>query len=91
MINWSHFLLNDVLEDAVQAQEESKTKFHYSWLLILISFVVWLDPSDYQPLDVPVFCHDVKYQNLWEDKEDKIQQKDNNIEFFLHTEALRVV
>ena len=69
-------------------QEESKDKFHYSWLLILISFIIWSNPPDYQVLDVRVIFHGVKYQNLWEDKEDKIQQKDNNIELFLHAKAL---
>ena len=90
-LNWSQYLLNEMLEDGEKAQEESKTKFHYSWLLILISFVVWSDPFDFQLLDVPVFFHVTKYQNLWKDKEDKIRQKDNNIEFFLHAEALQEV
>ena len=73
LINWSQFLLNELLEDATQAQEESKTKFHYSWLLILIYFIVWFDPSEYQPLDVPVLYQGMKYQNLWFDKEDRIR------------------
>ena len=55
-------------KDAEQAHEEGKVKLHYSWLLILISFVIWLDPSDYHPLDLPVIFHGAKYQNLWEDK-----------------------
>ena len=71
-INWSQFLLNELLEDATQTQEESKTKFHYSWLLMLISFIVCSDPLDYQSLDVLVLCQGTKYQNPWEDKEDKI-------------------
>ena len=74
--------MNELLEDAEQVQEESKTKFHYFWLLIFISFIVWSDAPDYQSLDDPVLCQGANYQNLWEDKDDKIQQKHNNIEFF---------
>ena len=55
---------------------------------MLISFIVWSNPLDYQPLDVPVLFLHAKYQNLWDDKDDRIQQKDNNNEFFLHNEVL---
>ena len=41
ILNWLQYLLNEMLEDVEQAQKESKTKFHHSWLLILISFVGW--------------------------------------------------
>ena len=66
---------------------DGKDKFHYSWILILISFIIWSDPPDYQPQDIHLLCHDVKYQNLWENKEDKIQENEK-IELFLHTEVL---
>ena len=33
-INWSHFLLNKLLDDAREAQEQPTAKFHFSWLLI---------------------------------------------------------
>ena len=42
-------------------------------------------------MDVPVICLGAKYQNLWENKEDKICHINNNVEFFLHGEAMRDV
>ena len=39
-LKWSQYLLNELLEDAEEAEEKGNT-FHYSWLLILISFVAW--------------------------------------------------
>ena len=47
IFNWSQYLLNELIDDAKQAQVEDKAKFHYSWLLILISFSLWSDPPDY--------------------------------------------
>ena len=63
-INWSHFLLNELLQDASLAQEEG-TSFHYSWLLILISFIVCAELADYQPLDLHVSYRGARYKNLW--------------------------
>ena len=42
-INWSQFLVNELLQDAATSEEEGRP-FHYVWLLILISFVVWSNP-----------------------------------------------
>ena len=42
-------------------------------------------------MDVPLLCLGVKYQNLWEIKTNKVFQKDNNIEFFLHAKVLHDV
>ena len=39
-MNWSYYLLNELLED-VEESLEKVIAFHYSWLLILISFVGW--------------------------------------------------
>ena len=60
-------------------------------MLILISFILWANPLDYEPMDVPLPCLGAKYQNLWEDKKNKILQVDSNIKFFLHAEGLRDV
>ena len=40
-LNWSQYLLNELLADAEEAQYKGST-FHYSWLLILISFAAWV-------------------------------------------------
>ena len=45
--NLSKFLLNELLRDAASAQDDG-TPFHYAWLIILISFSIWSEPTDYQ-------------------------------------------
>ena len=57
-------------------------------MLILILFIMWSNPPDYQQMDVPLLFLGAKYQNLWERKKNKVHQMDNNVEFFLHIEAL---
>ena len=70
--NWLQFLLNELIDDVDQAQEEPRAEFHYSWLLILISFILWSNPPEYQLMDFLVLFLGAKYQNLCEEKEDKI-------------------
>ena len=50
-MNWSLFLMNQLVEDVVEVQEGEHT-FTYSWLLILIALVAWMEPVDYQGMDV---------------------------------------
>ena len=52
-MNLLHYLLNELLVDVEESQEKGTT-FHYSWLLILISFVAWSEPTNYQGVDIPV-------------------------------------
>ena len=42
-MNWLLFLLNQLTEDAVVVQFEEQS-FTYSWILILIALVAWMDP-----------------------------------------------
>ena len=67
-MNWLTYLLNELLEDAADAQEKGNI-LNYSWLLILISFVAWEEPLDYQGVDVPRSCRGTKHQNFWVNKE----------------------
>ena len=69
--------------------QEKGNPFNNSWILILISFVAWEDPPDYQGVDLPVPCRGEWYHNLWYDKENPQWQKDNNIESYLQGEAPR--
>ena len=48
-MKWSLFLLNQLLEDVVAAQA-GEHSFSYSWLLIIISLVAWMELEDYQPI-----------------------------------------
>ena len=64
-MNWSLFLLNQLLEDSLVSQ--TWWPFSYNLLLILISLVAWMEPEDYQPMVVEEVkvCHGARYQNLW--------------------------
>ena len=81
-INWSHFLLKELLDDAQEAQEQPTAKFHFSWLLILIFFAVWTPPPNYQPMDILAQFLGRPYQNLWDHKDNK-HNNDARIIFFL--------
>ena len=50
-INWCHFLLKELIQDSIDAQERGWA-FHYSWLLILISFIGWYEQEHYQGVNV---------------------------------------
>ena len=50
-MNWSLFLMNQLVEDA-EVIHVSARSFTYSWLLILIVLVDWMEPEDYQGMDV---------------------------------------
>ena len=50
-MNWSLFWMNPLVEDAMEVQE-GEWMFTYSWLLILIALMDWLDLVDYQGMNV---------------------------------------
>ena len=50
-MNWSLFLLNQLMEDAMIMQV-GKHAFMYSYFLIFIALVSWIDPEDYQGMDI---------------------------------------
>ena len=52
-LNWSQYLLNELLVNAEEALDKGST-FHYPWLFILILFVAWEEPINYQGVDVPI-------------------------------------
>ena len=89
-INWSQFLLNEPMDDAVDMQELPIVKFHFSWILILISFATWTPPPDYQPMDVPVELLGASFQNLWDHKDNK-RKADTKLAFFLQGERLKQI
>ena len=87
-MNWLLFLLNELREDAVAVQA-GLPPFTYKWLLILIVLVGWMEPDDYQGMEVDVVnvCKGACYQNLWWVKEtDRL--KDCAIQFWIYWEAL---
>ena len=66
--------------------------FTYSWLLILIALMSWMEPDDYQGMEVDAVkvCKGARYQNLWWVKEDDIL-KYCAIQFWIYWEALQAV
>ena len=50
-MNWSLFLMNQLVEDVV-AVEAGEQSFTYSWLLILIALMAWMELDDYQGMEV---------------------------------------
>ena len=49
-MNWS-FFLNELMEDVVLEREVGNS-FTYSWLLILIALVGWMERTHYQGMEV---------------------------------------
>ena len=62
----SLFMMNQLMEEALAVQAE-EWAFTYSWLLILITLMAWMEPVDYQGMDVEAVkvCKGAQYQNLW--------------------------
>ena len=87
-MNWSLFLLNQLLEDVLVAQ--TGWPFSYSWILILIALVAWMELKDYQPIAVEVVkvFWGACYQNLWWVKEPS-HQTDYAIHLWIYWEVLQ--
>ena len=49
-MNWSLFFMNQLLEDGLAAQ--TGQPFSYSWMLIFIALVAYMEPEYYQPMTV---------------------------------------
>ena len=64
-IIWALFLLNQLMEYTTLVHE-GKRPFTYSWLLILIALVGWMEPKYYQGMEVGMMntCKGVTYQNI---------------------------
>ena len=60
LINLSQLFLNKLLQDAALAQEEV-TPFHYAWLLILTSFTLWSEPTNYQQVYLLILCRGERF------------------------------
>ena len=64
-MNWSLFMLNQFLDDSLTTQDGQP--FSYSWILILIALITWMELEDYQPMvvDAVKVCRGAHYHNLW--------------------------
>ena len=89
-LNWFHYLLNELLAYAEEAQEKGST-FRYSWLLILIVFVAWEEPTKYQGVDVPMPCKGTIYYNIWFDRENPQRRKETILSFISKTKQFGIL
>ena len=89
-MNLSLFLMKQLVED-VEATQEGTRSFIESWILIFIALVSWMEPEDYQGMDVKVVevWKGAKYQNLCWVKEVE-RMVDCLIKFWIYWEALQV-
>ena len=87
-MNWSLFLLNQLFKYAVTAQA-GEQNFSYSWLLILISSIAWMEQEDYHSMLVVAekVYKGVRYENLWWVMEPS-KQHDCAVHFWVYWEAL---
>lgn len=85
--NWSKYLCNEFLENVHEAQEEGK-KFHYAWILLLISLIGWNTPKGTQFLEIePQICEATNYATLW-NSSDPVHIKENKIFWVLYDATL---
>jgi hypothetical protein len=63
MLSWAPYLLNLFLDDCKDAQDLG-TKFHYSWLMILIALIGWKEPPYSYFCDRVGRCHATWYTSM---------------------------
>jgi hypothetical protein len=59
--------------------QDNGTKFHYSWLIILIDLVGRKEPNFLAFLDRKGKCYAARYESLWHAKDNKMQQENNTV------------
>ena len=74
------YLLNSFLEDCKDTQDWG-SKFHYSWLLILIGIVGWKEPVYSKYLEIPRKCGTTFYVSLCSSAYPK--RKNTNTDIFV--------
>lgn len=67
--------------DDCKVVQESNQQFHYTWLLILMTFVTWNEPSHTQFLTVRGECRGFHYANLWANPNPDRQRINNHVFF----------
>jgi hypothetical protein len=73
LLSWSPYLLNLFLDDCKDAQDLG-TKFHYSWLIILIALVGWRHPKYSAFFQRIGKCRTTQYATLWHTSANKIKE-----------------
>jgi hypothetical protein len=64
-MNWANYLVNDIEKDCHKAQDLGY-EFHYSWMIILITFVAWKMPEGATFLEIePSEPLVTRFSTLW--------------------------
>ena len=65
-MNWDLFFLNQLMEEIILVQE-GIIPFPYSWLLILIALVGWMEPKYCKGIDIEAvnISRGAWYKNIW--------------------------
>ena len=88
--NWCLYLLNQFMDD-YKATQESNQLLHYSWLLILMAFLTWKEPSHTGFFIVRGKCSGVRYVNLWVNPDPDRHRINNQVFFTYHQQLCAVV
>jgi hypothetical protein len=76
-MNWAQYLVNQLELDCKEAQDQGY-EFHFSWLLILITFIAWEMPKGASFSDIEPFePFAVKFSTLWYSNDMNKQWKSN--------------
>jgi hypothetical protein len=86
-LSWVSYLLNLFLEDYRDAQDAG-TKFHYSWLLILIALDAWEKPKYSMFCGRTGRCGAVRYETLRHNTDAK-QRKSNTSIFGMYIQEMQ--
>jgi hypothetical protein len=86
-MNWVKYLVNQLELDCREAQDQGY-EFHFSWLLILITFVAWEMPEGATFLDIEPFEPlAAKFTTLWYSSDMGKQWQSNTV---FHTYYLQL-
>jgi hypothetical protein len=87
-MNWAKYLVNQLEIDCREAQDQGH-EFHFSWLLILITFVSWELPKGTTFLDLDPFEPlAAKFSTLWYSNDMRKQWK-SNVVFHVYYNQLK--
>jgi hypothetical protein len=88
-MNWVQYLVNQLELECGEAQDQGY-EFHFSWLLILVAFIVWETPKGVTFLDIKPFEPlDVKFSTLWYSN-DMNKQWQSNVVFHSYYNQMKL-
>jgi hypothetical protein len=88
-MNWVNYLVNELEKDCREAQDLGY-EFHYSWLIILITFVTWKMPEGATfPEIEPSEPLATRFSTLWYTN-DMMKQWQSNVVFHAYYQQLKV-